>query len=56
MDEAHFRRHVELRTKWVLRVEPALVATSSPKYGEKATYYSAVCLETGEVEAYIGGR
>ena len=25
--------------------------TSSPKYGEKATYYSAVCLETGEVAA-----
>ena len=23
---------------------------SSPRYGEKANYYSAVCLETGEVE------
>jgi transposase len=50
VDEAHFRADVELRAKWVLRGEPALVDTSSPKYGEKATYYSAVCLETGEVE------
>ena len=23
--------------------------SSSPRYGEKASYYSAVCLETGEV-------
>ena len=30
--------------------EPALVDSSSPRYGEKASYYSAVCLETGEVE------
>jgi transposase len=51
VDEAHFRAEVELRTKWVLRGQPALVDTSSPKFGEKATYYSAVCLETGEVEA-----
>jgi transposase len=51
VDEAHFRADVELRAKWVLRGEPALVDTSSPKFGEKATYYSAVCLETGEVEA-----
>ena len=36
--------------KWVLRGEPALVDSSSPRYGEKASYYSAVCLETGEVE------
>jgi hypothetical protein len=42
---------VELRTKWVLRSEPALVDTSSPKFGEKAAYYSAVCLEMGEVQA-----
>jgi transposase len=52
VDEAHFRADVELRAKWVLRGEPALVDTSSPKYGEKATYYSAVCLETGEVDAW----
>jgi len=40
-----------LRAKWVLRGAPALVDTTSPRLGEKATYYSAVCLETGEVEA-----
>ena len=28
----------------------ALVESTSPRYGEKASYYSAVCLETGEVE------
>ena len=27
-----------------------MVNSSSPRYGEKASYYSAVCLETGEVE------
>ena len=27
-----------------------MVDSSSPRYGEKAGYYSAVCLETGEVE------
>ena len=50
VDEAHFRADAELRGKWVLRGEPALVDSSSPSYGEKASYYSAVCLETGEVE------
>ena len=59
-DEAHFRADAELRNcgtadgelrgKWVLRGEPALVESTSPRYGEKASYYSAVCLETGEVE------
>ena len=49
-DEAHFRADAELRGKWVLKGEPALVHSSSPRYGEKASYYSAVCLETGEVE------
>ena len=49
-DEAHFRADAKLRGKWVLRGEPALVDSTSPKYGEKASYYSAVCLETGEVE------
>ena len=49
-DEADFRADAELRGKWVLRGEPALVDSSSPSYGEKASYYSAVCLETGEVE------
>ena len=51
VDEAHFRADVELRAKWVLRGEPALIDSTSPRLGEKATYYSAVCLETGEVEA-----
>ena len=49
-DEAHFRADAELRGKWVLRGEPALVESTSPRYGEKASYYSAVCLETGEVD------
>ena len=49
-DEAHFRADAGLRGKWVLRGEPALVDSSSPRWGEKASYYSAVCLETGEVE------
>jgi len=51
VDEAHFRADVERRRQWVLRGEPALVDSTSPKLGEKATYYSAVCLETGAVEA-----
>lgn len=51
VDEAHFRADVELRSQWVLRGEPALVDSTSPRFGEKATYYSAVCLETGEVFA-----
>ena len=50
VDEAHFRADADLRGKWVLRGEPALVDSTSPRLGEKATYYSAVCLETGEVD------
>jgi transposase len=50
VDEAHFRADVDLRVKWVLRGEPALADSTSPRLGEKATYYSGVCLETGEVE------
>jgi len=50
VDEAHFRADADLRGKWVLKGEPALVDSTSPRLGEKATYYSAVCLETGEVE------
>jgi len=49
-DEAHFRADVDLRRKWVLKGEPALVGSTSPRWGEKASYYSAVCLETGELE------
>ena len=35
-DEAHFRADAELRGKWVQKGEPALVDSSSPRYGEKA--------------------
>ena len=41
-DETHFRADAELRGKWVLRGEPALVDSSSPKYGEKASYYGSI--------------
>ena len=51
VDEAHFRADVCLRTMWVLRGTPALVDSTSPRLGEKVSYYSGVCLETGEVEA-----
>ena len=47
-DEPHFRADAELQGKWVLKGEPALVDSTSPRYGEKASYYSTVCLETGE--------
>ena len=40
----------ELRGKWVLKGESALVDSSSPRHGDKASYYTAVCLETGEEE------
>ncbi len=49
-DEAHFRADADLRGKWVLKGQSALVDSTSPRWGEKASYYSAVCLETGEVE------
>jgi hypothetical protein len=50
VDEAHFRAEVTLRAQWVLRGQPALIDSSSPRLGEKATYYSGICLETGEAE------
>ena len=49
-DEAHFQADADLRGKWVLKGEPALVDSTSPRRGEKASYYSAACLETGDVE------
>ena len=52
VDEAHFRADADLRGKWVLKGHPALVDSTCPRWGEKASYYSAVCLETGEV-AYL---
>src|SRR5207253_6700291 len=51
VDEAHFYADVDLRGKWVLKGTPALVDSTSPRYGEKASDSSAVCLDTGEVEA-----
>jgi transposase len=51
VDEAHFSADADLRGKWVLKGEPALVDSTSPRYGEKASYYGAVCVETGEVTA-----
>ena len=48
VDEAHFRADGDLRGKWVLKGHPALVDSTCPRWGEKASYYSAVCLETGE--------
>ena len=50
VDEALFRADVTLRGLWVLKGTPALVDSSSPRLKEKVVYYSAVCLETGEVE------
>ena len=50
-DEAHFYADADLRGKWVLKGQPALVDSTSPRWGEKASYYSAVCVATGEVEA-----
>ena len=49
-DEAHFRADADLRGKRVLKGEPALVDSTSPRRGEKVSYYSAVCLETGAAE------
>ena len=55
VDEAHFRADADIGCsmggKWVLKGEAALVDSTSPRWGEKACYYSGVCLETGEVEA-----
>jgi transposase len=50
VDEAHFRADADLHGKWVLKGQPALVDSTCPRWGEQASYYSAVCLETGETE------
>ena len=47
--EAHFRADGDVRGKWVRKGHPALVESTSPRRGEQVRYYSAVCLETGEV-------
>jgi len=51
VDEAHFRADADLRALWVRKGAPARVDSSSPEWGEKASYDSAVCVETGAVEA-----
>lgn len=38
VDEAHFHADVDLRSLWVLRGQAALVDSTSPSLGEKATY------------------
>ena len=38
VDEAHFRADADLRGKWVLKGEAALVDSTSPRWGEKACY------------------
>jgi hypothetical protein len=48
-DEALFRADADLRGKWVLKGQPAFVDSTSPRRSEKVCYYSAVCLETGDV-------
>jgi len=50
VDEAHFYADVDLHGLWVRKGQPALVDSTSPRYGEKASYYSGVCLETGTVD------
>jgi hypothetical protein len=51
VDAAPFYADVDLHGKGVRKGPPALVASPSPRSGEKASYSSAVWLETGEVEA-----
>ena len=35
-DAAHFRADAELRGKWVLKGQPALVDSTSPRYGRES--------------------
>ena len=49
-DESHFRADAELRGKRVPKGTQALAHSNSPRYGQKASYYSAVCFEAGKVE------
>ncbi len=50
VDEGLFHADADPQGKEVLTGEPALVNSTSPARSEKACYYSAVCVETGEVE------
>ena len=45
-----FRRSARRGPGFRLPPPLTLVDSTSPRYGEKASYYSAVCVETGEVE------
>jgi Winged helix-turn helix len=49
-DAAHFRADADLHGKWVRKGRPALVDSTCPRWGEQASSYSAVCLETGETD------
>ena len=42
VDEAHFYADVDPHGMWVLKGLPALIDSTSPRYGEKASYNSAV--------------
>ena len=56
-DEAHFRADAELWGKWVQEGEPALVESTSPSYGENASYYSAgMFVDGGGGMAGTGGE
>ena len=41
-DEAHFRADADLRGKWVLKGEPALVDSTRPRRGEKVSLFGGV--------------
>ncbi|HEV8635518.1 MAG TPA: winged helix-turn-helix domain-containing protein, partial [Chloroflexota bacterium] len=50
VDAAHFDADADLRGEWVLTGAPALGDSTSPRWGEQASYSSAVCGETGAVQ------
>jgi len=50
VDEAHVYADADLHRLWVHKGAAALVDSCSPGYGEQASYYSGVCLETGAVD------
>ena len=49
-DEAPFRADADLRGEMGTQRRASAGRFDQPSVGEKASYYSAVCLETGEVE------
>ena len=50
-DEAHFQADADLRGKWVLKGEPALVGSTSPRRGEKERH---PVLDTGSATTRPG--